>query len=178
VPRPERQAIVIICPAAVLEYLRSSLRASGVKAMTTASKVSSILAFEMSVSKQFSNGIVVSCLFDRFVQSLDFIQLLILVKFHALAIGYDGKIMPLQEHDIIDAIRRGIDDFMGTGSSTLTLKTLEYVYNIDEDTIFRDPIKWSNTLRKVCGEHGDSAILNSVKKALTKLVVPEGHQVS
>src|SRR6185503_616362 len=99
------------------------------------------------------------CLFDRLVQSLDFVHLLNLVKNHELAIGHGGKIIPLREEDIVDAIKKGIDVVMGKGSSTLLLKTLRHVYHINEDTIFKDPIAWSTALRKVCSKYGSNLIL-------------------
>lgn len=170
-PESNRDAIVILCPAAVMAYLETSLHTPLSESTTTDSKVNTIMEFEILVSKRFSDSTVVCCLFDRFVQTLDLVHLLILVKYHSIAIGHGGKIIPVREHDIVDAIKRGIDVSMGKGYSTIILKTLQYVYGIDESAIFRDPVEWSNMIRKACSPKGANLILNAVTEEVRRLIM-------
>jgi hypothetical protein len=95
------------------------------------------------------------------------------MRFHGLAIRDDGEIMPLLDHDIIDAIKVGMDVVMGRGSSKLVLKTLQHIYSIDESAIFQKPVEWSNALKKVCGEHHANLILSAVTEEIRKLVMQE-----
>jgi hypothetical protein len=161
-----KNAFVIICPTAVTEYVKASVP----KSVTKESKVNSIMKLEASVGDQFSNSVVVCCVFDRFVQSLDLASLLILMKYHALAVRHDDKIIPLSDPDVIDTIRKGMG-VLGVGSSTLILKTLQHVYNIDERAILQEPFIWCNVLKKICGEDSANLILNAIAEEMRKLMM-------
>jgi hypothetical protein len=93
------------------------------------------------------------------------------MKYHAFAIRNDGEMIPLPDHDTIDAIKRGIDVVMGKGSSKLIFKTLQHVYRIDESAIFQKPLEWNNTLTKVCGKHHANLILNAAMKEIRNLIM-------
>ena len=171
--KPDTNAITIICPAAVVEYLETNLHSSPVESIAGDSRLSSIMAFETLVSKRFSNSRVVCCLFDKFVRSLDFVHLLILVKHHALYIDQNGRVIALRDRDIVNAIKRGMDISSGKGSSTLITKTLEHIHQIRENTIFEDPVKWRNMLMKTCGESTADLILKASADEIRKLIMDE-----
>jgi hypothetical protein len=139
--------------------------------MTTDLKINGIMKFENSVSKRFSDCIVVCSVFDRLMQSLDFIPLMSFVKYHDLAVRHDGKIISLSQIDIINAVKTAMDAILNEGSSTLILKTLQHVYNLDEEAILREPDVWCTKLKKVCGEHTANLMLYAAAAEIRKLVI-------
>lgn len=175
---PVREAIVVICPAAVTEYVKTCLHTSRLASVPSESKVDSIMKFEITVGEQFSNATVVCCLFDRLLQDIDLVPLLNLLRNHKITIRPDGEMTPLSDHGVINAISRGIDAILGRGSSFLVMKTLFHIYNIDEVAILREPDVWCAKLTKLCGEYNANLILIAAAGEIRKLVMQRTPYVS
>jgi hypothetical protein len=170
-----KNSIVVLCPGAISEYVELSSHESPAQSEGSSTKVDRIKQLETSVGAQFHDSIIVCCLFDKFVQCLEIVPLLHLLKHHQLAIRSRGEIIPLSEDDILGAMNRGIDAAMGDGCSTLLFKTIHHVYNIDENTLLLKPEVWHDKLKKLLGERSSALIEKAITKEIRKLITQQ-HQ--
>ena len=170
IPSPVKKSIVILCPAAVSAFVKLRLYESHQQSETIGLKANSIAYLETFVGSKFSGSTIVCCVFGRFVQSLDIVSLLHLMKNHELAIGGDGRMIPLSEDDIVDALRKGMESVMGQGSSTLVLKSLQFVYHIGENDILANPSACFEKFEKMLGGLTTDKIRSAASREIRKLI--------
>jgi hypothetical protein len=160
--------IALICPSTVTACIGTNTARSSSDSTESTSQIFRIVKFEAAVYKRFSASTVICCVFNHFLQGLDLLPLLILARHHTLIVTSDGRIIPMSEHHILDAIKRGIDATLGVGISVIILKTLAYVYKIDESTILQDPVYWILMLKKVIGNEKADQVINASAEELKK----------
>ncbi len=161
---------VVICPGALTEYLRTSPPAADPVSASAVSQTDRIIDLEASVDKQFPDCSVVCCVFDELVRRFAAVPLLKFVRHHDFVIRDAHRINALSEPILLDAVKRGIDAAMGNGSSLLILKTLYYVYKLDEHAILQEPGLLSDRLRKVCGDYSNQ-IMEAIAEEIRKLLL-------
>jgi hypothetical protein len=171
VPRTVKNSIVLICPAAVSAYVRSLLYEPRSRSETIGLQTNGIIDFEELVNDRYLGSTLVCCVFDQFVRSLDIVSLLLLMKHHKFVIGSDGQIMPISEDEIIDAVKRSLDFVMGDGSSTLILKTLQFVYHVSENDILHNPSACFGKFEKMLGAQSANKIRSAALREIRKLIV-------
>jgi hypothetical protein len=67
-------------------------------------------------------------------------ELMKLVRCHTQVVHYqEMSRRALEEHKIIESIRRGFEEILGEGSSRLLFATLKLIYKIDERRTLSDP---------------------------------------
>lgn len=171
-PGKSKDSIVILCPAAVATYLRTVRHKSDKQFGTMVSKVNRIIEFETAVSKRFLDNVIVCCLFERFFRGLDTVPLLLLMKYHKIAIA-SNNVISVSQDEILDAIKRGIDSTMGERTSLLIFKTLLHIYKIDESFALRNPELWYSKLEKLLGTHNHDQIQRAIANEVGKLIVQD-----
>lgn len=120
-----------------------------------------LIEYEKSYGRRFE-GVpfeAICCYYSNDFSKLSLNDIIQILDYHEYVVYQGGKYLRWHPNNMILAIiNSAIDNAFGTGTSSLLLKTLELIYNIDNDKIVGQPEIFEDKLRKVLGITAQAAL--------------------
>jgi hypothetical protein len=134
-------------------------------------KYDAFMAFEEDMDKELPENMGLLCWYKRrWLNNLSLVHAIHVLANHRYTIHADGKYKEWNANKTIDIISKGIDNYLGEGTSVLLFQTMKSAYKLNQNSIVHLPDSFEEILKKLLGKEDASSVIHSILAEIIKEV--------
>jgi hypothetical protein len=134
-------------------------------------KYDAFMAFEEDMDKELPENMGLLCWYKRrWLNNLSLVHAIHVLANHRYTIHADGKYKEWNANKTIDIISKGIDNYLGEGTSVLLFQTMKSAYKLNQNSIVHLPARFEEILKKLLGKEDASPVIHSILAEIIKEV--------